>query len=219
MFAGNDNTFNTSVQGRISKCSFSLEILKLSNCELTSNSAVKILSTQGINKTMALTELKTVDLSCNKLNDEATYPLIYCFLQMANLSEVLVDGNHFKMHNMTIIIDQIMAHKQFIPFIKYDDLPSVTAFLTLLTCAENISSEASKQIKNIIKTEILHLQCPEQQVALILTQNICSMITRFCCIKKLILYGIIFDANAIDTLAGALTYNLCRNTNSVALSA
>lgn len=186
-----------------------LEFFDLSHCNLTTASAVNILSTINYKSCLALRGLVDIDLSHNHLNKEAIFPLVKSLIQMPNLKNVLIKGNFFNTQDMEAIISQVLQHQHFNQFIKYTDHRSVTAFLTLLSSMKDTSPEKSKQVKNIVGAEMLCLECSSHEIPPNVTEDASLSICQLEFVQQLDISGITFEVDAIHVLANALKNTFC----------
>ena len=188
-----------------------LHELKLINCQLNSNSIIILLPSSKTPVPVAYKVLKEIDLSSNNICDEAIIPLFASILQMCPLERLNIDNNKFGKYNIDKIFQIVLenkneAKKQFRN--KEDSVLYITSFLTFLSSAKFVSSEASQQVKSLMKITHLSLECTEVSSQCMLSEEPSLFFKKFSLLKTLSLHGIKIQPEAVMVIAKALDSNL-----------
>ena len=188
-----------------------LKELKLNYCQLTSHLVLMILSVRNKTTTkLALTNLVHLDLSNNKIDDNATSSVIKALLQMPHVQITNFDKNKFKNQNMKILNDFILKMKELKSSnIKLLDSEQIAIFLSVLSRMKNISEEVSLQVKNICRIDKLHIECLDIGTSIALTKNMCLSYKQLTHLRKLKLFRIQFTSKkAIRFFADCIAHSL-----------
>ena len=185
----------------------SLQALTLSDCMLDTNLCKILLHCNQSKVPIAFKTLKSLDLNCNQLTNEAMEPLILCFIQMSSLRTLSLDGNNFSKVDIKAILDEISKFKPFLSKIYRNDqtlVNSVSTFIMLLSKMKNLTTEVTKvKIVTEIKSLILvSTVCSE------LYENAALFFLRFSQLSTLQLVGIELPFQSIVILSNALTFKL-----------
>ena len=144
--------------------------LKLSHCQLDSNSIFRLFPSSKPSIPAAYKALKEIDLSKNNICNKAVLSLTASLLQMCQLEKLHFDDNQLNQHNINTIFRIIMELKVEKPTFEYfsyenDSADCVSSFLALLSIAKDVSLEASQQVKNIMNLSKLTLFCTNKLCA------------------------------------------------------
>ena len=191
-----------------------LSTLKLSHCQLDSNSIFRLFPSSKPSIPAAYKALKEIDLSKNNICDKAVLSLTASLLQMCQLEKLHFNNNQLNQHNINIIFRIIMKLKVENPTLEYfsyenDLVDCVSSFLALLSIAKDVSLEASQQVKNIMNLSKLTLYYTDELKQCVLTEESSIFFERFTSLRTLNLYGIKFQLQAVTVFAKALALNLC----------
>ena len=197
--------------------------LKLSHCQLDSDSVVRLLPSNKPTVPVAYKVLKEIDLSDNIVCDKAIVPLAASLLQMCQLEKLHFDNNQFKKYNINTIFQIVMEFKMTKPAIAYfsnekDSLNCVASFLALLSSAKNVSLETSQRVKNLMNLSRLTLCCTNKFKQCVLFEESSFFFERFTLLQTLNLIGIKIQLQAVTVFAKALAVNL-RSLEELNLSA
>ena len=188
-----------------------LKELKLNYCQLTSHLVLMILSVRNKTTTkIALTNLVHLDLSNNKIDDNATSSVIRVLLQMPHIQITNFDKNKFKNQDMKILNDFILKMKELKSSkIKLLDSEQIAIFLSVLSRMKRISEEVSLQVKNICRIDKLHIECLDIGTSIALTKNMCLSYKQLTHLRKLKLFRIQFTSKkAIRFFADCIAHSL-----------
>ena len=188
-----------------------LKELKLNYCQLTSHLVLMILSVRNKTTTkLALTNLVHLDLSNNKIDDNATSSVIRVLLQMPHIQITNFDKNKFKNQDMKILNDFILKMKELKSSkIKLLDSEQIAIFLSVLSRMKRISEEVSLQVKNICRIDKLHIECLDIGTSIALTKNMCLSYKQLTHLRKLKLFRIQFTSKkAIRFFADCIAHSL-----------
>ena len=182
--------------------------LKLSHCKLASDSIIELFPNNGLPVSLAYRVLKEIDLSSNNIGDEAIVPLTMSLLQMCQLEKLHLDNNKFEEHDINVIFQIILECKKKKPTIRCFSNDYVASFITLLNCANNITSDKmSQQVKSLMNIRNLTLHCTDNLKQCILNVESSFFFNRFTLLQTLDLHGIKIQLQAVTVLAKALKCN------------
>ena len=186
-----------------------LKVLRLSHCQLNSNSTLILLCCYQ--KTPKFfDELTELDLSKNNIKSSAIPMVISSLFQMTKLSKTNFEDNKLTNSDMKAIESVISEFNCPKTSIDYSDAEvSVNAFLILLEGMRTLTVERSSQIRNIINIRKLCLDCFKSKKPLMLTKNASLFLQNFEFLKELSLSGIRIQEEAIKAISGALNSKLC----------
>ena len=191
------------MHGRIPDYYVPLNKLTLKNCQVDSISIATLFKATEIMK-----HLKYLDLSFNKISDDAVYAMVTVFLQMPHLGELNVNNNEFKLFkDFQLMCDVLLQVKNsFLIDITNYKGDYVSAFLKLMNIMNDI----------ITKNPKLNRYFPVEQLTLKnllnhpvqLTENDASFLKMFTMLKRLELHGIIINFASTKIFAQELANNL-----------
>ena len=188
-----------------------LQELILTNCNIDSNSIVRLFSYEQ-RPPIIFQELTNLDLSDNFIDEDAVNSLVTSILQMPKLTSFHANGNEVGNYLNTIfrIILDWKSAKSSVTFYKTSDvvgIDHISAFFAILSSAKDISRNDSCQINNITKINKLVLKNLHYKVPL-LNKDASYFITRFTTLQELNLTGICIEQSVASIINNALTNDL-----------
>ena len=188
-----------------------LQELILTNCNIDSNSIVRLFSYEQ-RPPITFRELTNLDLSNNFIDKDAMNSLVNSILQMPKLTTFNANGNQVGNYLNTIfrIILDWKSAKSSVKFCKtsnVDGIDHISAFFAILSSAKDISRNNSCQINNIIKINKLVLKNLHYKVPL-LNKDASYFITRFTTLQELNLTGVCIEQSVASIINNALTNDL-----------
>ena len=152
---------------------FMLKALNLSYCQLTSSDAVALLSPC---KSAALPQLTELNMSNNKIENDAIYLVIESLLQIPKLTNINFNGNLLSNSNLLAINRITTDFNSCVSIIDYSDRADKHVYssssLTILSSMKNVSDERSYQVKNILTVNKIDLQCLVFQTPNVMTEDV-----------------------------------------------
>ena len=186
-----------------------LKVLRLSHCQLNSNSTLILLCCYQKSPPKVFDELTELDLSKNNIKSSAIPMVISSLFQMTKLRKINFEDNKLTNSDMKAIESVISEFNCPKTSVDYSNAEvSVNAFLILLEGMRTLTVERSSQIRNIINIRKLCLDCFKSKKPLMLTKNASLFLQNFEFLKELSLSGIHMQEEAIKVISGALNSKL-----------
>ena len=169
----------------------SLQVLNLSNCRLDSNSVIELLS---LHKSVILPNLRKLELSYNKIEDDAIYSVIESLLQFPKLTTLNFEGNLLSKGNLLAINRITSDFNSCMTVLDYSDKADtdiyISSLFTILSSMKNVSENRSYQVKNILSVNKIILRCLNHEASIVMTEGVLSFFCRFINLKELNFGGI-----------------------------
>ena len=181
----------------------SLKHLIMNDCGLNSNIVIKFANILKLAVTII-----DVQFCDNKIDDNATIPLVIAILHWKTPRAIELENNHFT--NDSILIFDMLRNfpKTFIDF--NGRIHKIIPFITLLGYMADIDIENSVLVEDVSKTQKLLLDCSELNNTNVQFEvNASKFFTRFVSLTHLNISGIVISKEVADNLAKALDSNLC----------
>ena len=195
-----------------------LKMLNLSDCQLTSSYAIALLSPC---KSAALSQLTELDLSHNKIEDDAIYSVIESLLQIPKLAKVNFEGNPLSDSNLLAISRITTDFKSSMSIIEYsveeDKDKYISSLLTILSSMKNVFDERSYQVQNILTVSKIDLQCLECEPPIVMTEDVPVFFCRLNNLETLNLSGICIKAGVLNAISNALFNKLGNSLKQLTL--
>ena len=193
-----NNSINIIAEA-LAKTLYSLTVMSLKRCGLTSKLIKMLFSYKGVSLPVAFKTLKTIDLQHNQIKDDAIGSIVKALIQIPNLTTqtLVVDHNLFtewkiqKTYKFLFYItDFTSSIMEYSNKKKDKSLDYIFEFLTFMDIMNDVSEEQSFQVKNCISVKKLTLHYSNNNITLKLTENAMMALTRFTQLSHLSFSGI-----------------------------
>ena len=178
--------------------------LIMNACKLNSK---KILS--FVHKLKYTDEITDAEFCNNKIDDDATKPLVIAILHWKKLKTLRLENNCFteKSSRLFEILKEFSCSTSL--SINYNGkVDEIIPFITLLGYMMEIDINNSTIMKNVSKIEKLLLDCSEQNINIFIV-NASKIFTRFVNLTDLNISGMMICQEVADNLAEAFDNNSC----------
>ena len=204
----------------------SLKHLIMNNCKLDFNKLLKF-----VHKLESTTEIVEVQFCCNKIDDNATKPLMIAVLHWNAFQILELENNCFTKRSIQIF-EFLKAFSNFSSrFIDLNsDIDRINSFLVLLECMMDVNVKNSVLVKNVCKVKKLLLDSSNESIGRVQFEVSASQfLSRLTDLTELNISGIAISNEVADNLANvfncnshsfeSLIMNKCQLTSTIILKA
>ena len=178
--------------------------LIMNACKLNSK---KILS--FVHKLRYTDEITNAEFCNNKIDDDATKPLVISILHWKMLKTLRLENNCFTENSKRLFeILKEFSNSTSLSINYNGKVDKINPFITLLGYMMEIDINNSMIMKNVSKIEKLFLDCSEQNNSIFIA-NASKIFTRFVNLTDLNISGMVICQEVADNLAKAFDNNLC----------